>query len=407
MHDATGGALRLRRPSVREIVGLATVLALSGVVFICAALFRGDFTPSVPVMVLSSRAGLVMNPDAKVKMLGVQVGHVASIDALPDGRAALHLAIDPSQMDAIPSDVDVAISATTAFGSKYVQLTPPANGSAQSLQPGQVLQGSRVTVEINTVFQRLTSVLSAVEPGKLNATLAAISSALSGRGNKIGDAFTDLDALLARLEPSLPTLENDLQTMPAVVDAYADAAPDLTTAIANTVRVSKTVVEEQHNLDAVLVSLAGLGDVGTEVIGANRQPLADVLRLMVPTTDVLSRYHDALNCGLGGFIPVMDNAPNPFPGIPASLSLMPGVERYRYPSNLPKVAAKGDVHCADLGLPDLPFQGKPKFLVADIGANPWEYGNQGIVLNSDGLKQLLFGPVDGPPRNTAQIGQPG
>ena len=45
--------------------------------------------------------------------------------------------------------------------------------------------------------------------------------------------------------------------------------------------------------------------------------------------------------------------------------------------------------------------------MTDTGINPWQYGNQGILLNSDGLKQLLFGPLDGPPRNTAQIGQPG
>ncbi len=49
----------------------------------------------------------------------------------------------------------------------------------------------------------------------------------------------------------------------------------------------------------------------------------------------------------------------------------------------------------------------PPFVVADIGANPAQYGNQGILLNSDGLKNWLFGPLDGPPRNTAQIGKPG
>ena len=49
----------------------------------------------------------------------------------------------------------------------------------------------------------------------------------------------------------------------------------------------------------------------------------------------------------------------------------------------------------------------PPYVVADIGANQAQYGNQGILLNSDGLKQALFGPIDGPPRNTAQIGQPG
>ena len=58
-------------------------------------------------------------------------------------------------------------------------------------------------------------------------------------------------------------------------------------------------------------------------------------------------------------------------------------------------------------LPKVPLEAHPPFLVTDVGANPSQYGNQGILLNSDALKQWLFGPIDGPPRNTAQIGQPG
>jgi phospholipid/cholesterol/gamma-HCH transport system substrate-binding protein len=49
----------------------------------------------------------------------------------------------------------------------------------------------------------------------------------------------------------------------------------------------------------------------------------------------------------------------------------------------------------------------PPQIVGDVGANPAQYGNQGILLNSEGLKNWLFGPLDGPPRNTSQIGMPG
>ena len=82
-----------------------------------------------------------------------------------------------------------------------------------------------------------------------------------------------------------------------------------------------------------------------------------------------------------------------------------GRERYRYPDNLPKVAAKGGPQCTDL--PNVGYEVRPPFVVTDIGANQAQYGNQGILLNSDGLKQALFGPLGGPPRNTAQMGQPG
>ncbi len=53
---------------------------------------------------ISERAGLVMNPDAKVQVRGVQVGKVASFEDLPDGGAALHLAMDPSRLSAIPAN---------------------------------------------------------------------------------------------------------------------------------------------------------------------------------------------------------------------------------------------------------------------------------------------------------------
>ena len=54
-----------------------------------------------------------------------------------------------------------------------------------------------------------------------------------------------------------------------------------------------------------------------------------------------------------------------------------------------------------------PFNSKAKLLVADTGANPVGYGNPQLLLNFDGLKQLLYGPIDGPPRNPAQVGQQG
>jgi ABC-type transporter Mla subunit MlaD len=286
-------------------------------------------------------------------------------------------------------------------------LIPPHNPDSHSLRPGAVLDTQRVTVEINTVFQRLTAVLSAVDPGKLNSTLSAISQAVSGRGKKMGDAFADLDSLLAQIEPSLPALEHDLQTAPTVIDTYADAADDLTATIANTTRISRTLTDQQQNLDALLISSAGLGDIGNEVFGANRQSLTDVLHLLVPTTDLANQYHGGLYCALAGMIPIIDNPTSPVPGVMSGSSFTPGKERYRYPANLPKVAAKGDPHCADIGLPNLPFEGKPKFLVADVGANPWQYGNQKVLRNTDALKEMLFGPLDGPPRNSAQIGQPG
>ncbi|MGF2945615.1 MCE family protein [Mycobacterium sp. Lab-001] len=389
----------------RPLAGLGTIVAVGIIVAIALGLFQGSFTKTVPVTVVSPRAGLVMNPEAKVKMRGVEVGKVGSIDVRPNGQAVLNLEMQPSQMHLIPANVLVDIASTSVFGAKFVDLVPPADPAPQHLQPGAVLQNKDVTVEINTVFQQLTSVLSSIDPAKLNETLGAIASAVNGRGHKIGQTFSDLDAFLAKQDASLPALSHDLEALPVVSNAYADAAPHLLATIDNTVKISKSIVDEQQNLDAFLLSSIGLADTGNDVLGANRQPLTDVLHLLVPTTNLLNEYHQALWCATKGSLENLHAPNNPEPMIYAQVFLGFGAERFRYPSNLPKVAATGGPRCENL--PVVPYNKSPEFVIADVGANPQEYGNQQLLLNSDALKQLLYGPIDGPPRNSFQVGQPG
>ncbi|EID18283.1 virulence factor Mce [Mycolicibacterium phlei RIVM601174] len=361
----------------------------------------------MPVTVISQRAGLVMNPDAKVQVRGVQVGRVAEIEALPTGQAAIHLAIDPKRLDAIPANALVDIASPTVFGAKQVQFVFPENPSPESLRPGQVIEAQHVMVEVNTVFEQLTSVLSSVEPTKLNATLGAIAQAMAGRGERLGQMLSDLNSYLATIEPSLPALRADLQTAPRVLNAYADAATDFVDIADNAARISDSIVDETDNLDAALVSVIGLADVGTEVVGQNRDPLAEVTRLLVPTTDLLNKYNQALWCALAGMVEAAGRPPLKQPGVMVLTGFLWAQQRYRYPMDLPKAGATGGPQCT--GLPKMPFEGVPPYVVADTGTNPWRRTYPGIILNADIIKQIMFPDTEtsGPPRNTAQIGQPG
>ena len=397
----------MTRSLLRPLVGLVSIVLVVVVFVVAANLFRGGFSDSVPVTVLSDRAGLVMNPDAKVQVRGVQVGKVASIEETPNGQAALHLAMDPSRLDAIPANALVDIASPTVFGAKQVQFVFPDDPSPESLRSGQVIDAQHVMVEVNTVFEQLTSLLSTIEPAKLNATLGAIASALSGRGEKIGQMLSDLDAYLAKLEPSLPALSHDLEVAPEVLRAYADAAPDFVTIADKASRISDTIVDQQENLDAALVSVIGLADIGNEVLGENRQPLTDVLHLLVPTTDLTNQYNQALWCALSGMVNASGRPPLKEPGVVVLAGFLWGQQNYRYPQDLPKAGAEGGPQCT--GLPNMPFEGVAPYVVADTGTNPWRRTYPGIVLNADIIKQIMFGDTEtsGPPRNSAQIGQPG
>jgi len=129
----------LDRPYARPLAGLVTVLALALIVLLAVGLFRDSFRETMPVTVIADRAGLVMNPDAKVKLHGAQVGKVASIEPLADGGAALHLAIDPESVDALRAlaalDVLAAALTTATAGATSASRQARASASFSTWEP--------------------------------------------------------------------------------------------------------------------------------------------------------------------------------------------------------------------------------------------------------------------------------
>src|SRR5258707_9863888 len=152
-----------------------TVILLAAIVvflFVTTTAFAGTFRSYVPVTLTSDRAGLVMETGAKVELRGVQVGRVSQIGSGKD-TASLRLEIDPDQIRYVPANVQAQISATTAFGAKYVELVYPQNPSRARLAAGAVLHSKNVSTEINTVFANVVDLLNMIDPVKLNAVLTA------------------------------------------------------------------------------------------------------------------------------------------------------------------------------------------------------------------------------------------
>ncbi|WP_280426160.1 MCE family protein [Nocardia carnea] len=379
------------KPLARPAAGLAAIAAGTAIVVLAVALFRGGFADTVAVTVHAPRAGLVMYPDAEVKLRGVTVGAVDSIVERADGTAEIELAIDRADLTRIPGDVTVDIASTTVFGAKYIQLVPPAQPGTGHLEPGQVFAAENVTVEINTVFEQLTQVLGEIQPEKLNETLGALATAMRGRGDRVGQMMVDLEAFLAKLEPGLPALRADLAMAPEVTRTYADAAPALLETVGNATRLSRTVVAEQQQLDVLLMSLIGLADTGNRVVGESGPGLVSAMDVLAPTTELTNRYHQALTCALDGLSYLSSVTPVQVPGIGLSANFLWGVEPYRYPEHLPKVAASGGPQCSML---PVAYEDFPPFVVADVGANP-QAGpfRSGLTLNTASLAEALFGPA--------------
>ena len=378
----------------KKIAAFGLVGGLAAIVAVALTMFAGGFTSTVPLTVTSPRSGLVMEPDAKVKMRGVEVGRVASIEHTPAG-AVLHLDMQPGQMQLIPSNARVAIESTTVFGAKFVDIVVPDDPSSVPMQEGAVIAADNVTVEFNTVFEHLSDVLAQIQPEKLNATLGALSEALNGRGDALGAALAEADAYLAEMNPSLPQLQADLVSAAQVTDVYADTAPDLMTTIGNATDVGNTVVDEQQQLDLLLMNLTGLANTGRDVLGENEAQLTTALDSLSHTTGLLGEYSPELTCFIVGlndarvaFEPMAGTGE--YAALTLSTSFMGGATPYNDAQDLPVVGASGGPNCWGLPNFDPRRDGHAPFVVTNTGETPYKPATEAWIRYPT-IFQYLFG----------------
>ncbi|OSC31570.1 MCE-family protein MCE3A [Mycobacterium vulneris] len=324
-------------------VGLLTLIGT--VLFVAWASFQGTFRSSVPVTLTADRSGLVMETDAKVMLRGVQVGHVTQIDSR-NGGAGLKLDIDSDQVRYIPANVEAKIAVTTVFGAKFVDLIPPEHPSPKRLAAGAVLHSSNVTSEVNTVFENVVDLLKMVDPQKLNAVLTAVADGVRGRGQRIGEATTDLNEVLQAVNARSRTLDRDWRSLTDFNKAYDAAAQDITAILDAATTTSATVVSHQKALDSLLLDVVGLSKAGTNLLGPTRNSFITSVNNLEPTTNLLLQYNPEYTCFVQGAAWFLDHGGEQVWGgdgrstvLDATLQL--GNDPYIYPDNLPVVAAKG------------------------------------------------------------------
>src|SRR6185437_12841776 len=208
------------------------VLFVVAVSTLTAMAFEGTLKTTVPLTVISDRAGLVMEDDAKVKLRGVQVGEVSQVESYADSAGTnlskLKLKIYPNEFRYLPSNTEAEIKSSTAFGAKYVDLIVPESGpSHQGLAKGAVLHSRNVTVEVNSVFENLQSIVHAIDPAKLNGVLSALAEGFRGKGERIGEAISGGNEFLVAVNPRQATIRKDWQLFGKTAAAYSAAAQDI------------------------------------------------------------------------------------------------------------------------------------------------------------------------------------
>jgi phospholipid/cholesterol/gamma-HCH transport system substrate-binding protein len=204
---------------------------------------------------------------------------------------------------------------TTLFGQNYIEFFPAKGGTAASpMRDGSVVPANRVTtnVALQRILADLYPVLRDINPADVNATLYALSHALQGKGDDIGDTLEALSNYLETMNGELPRLKTDLRLFADVARTYENASPDLLETLENFTVTSRTIKKSDDDLEAALSGLTDLAKITRVTLAENKKLLRAQVRSANPLLKLLATYSPEFPCLFQGLFLQIPNTKNVF-----------------------------------------------------------------------------------------------
>ncbi|MCW2726669.1 MAG: transporter substrate-binding protein, partial [Frankiales bacterium] len=163
------GSAQLRRYAA----GVAFLAVLGLLVALSVAMYTKAFTPVVMVRLEADRIGNQLSQHADVKVRGVLVGEVRTVETAGSG-ARISLALQKDKVHLIPANVSAQLLPKTLFGEKEVALSVPSGGRVgRAIRAGDVIpqDRSQTAIETEKVLDDFLPLLQSLKPAELSLAL--------------------------------------------------------------------------------------------------------------------------------------------------------------------------------------------------------------------------------------------
>jgi phospholipid/cholesterol/gamma-HCH transport system substrate-binding protein len=200
---------------VKRLLAMASVLLAAGALLVFGT-GAGDDGGHYRVRAIFMNAFSVI-PGEDVKIAGVKVGKIESLDVTPDHKAAVVLRIDRAGFDDFRADAECTIRPQSLIGEKFVECTPtqPRPENAQLAPPlRKIKRGAGKGQYLLPVSQTakpvdldlVNNTLRLPYRERLAIILNELGTGLAGRGGDLRQAITNADPALKETDKVLAIL---------------------------------------------------------------------------------------------------------------------------------------------------------------------------------------------------------
>jgi phospholipid/cholesterol/gamma-HCH transport system substrate-binding protein len=269
--------------------GLIVLVAIAVIGVLVSLRSNGTFGSKPHVSAVVTDAGGALRKGSDVKMGGVIVGKVSSIDRDRSGGVLVDMEMSAADIKHVPSNVVARILPATVFGTTFVDLVVHGKPASTTLEAGDDVKAdsTQETLEFQQALDDIDRLVKALGPAELASAIGSAAQALQGRGAQIATTVNTLNSYLARINPRMPAVKDDLDALATSTGVIDDVAPDLLDATDDSLVFLNSLVRQEASLTALIAGGTQLADTAEEFLRHNQQRLVRWIR------------------GTGGFIDVL------------------------------------------------------------------------------------------------------
>jgi len=311
----------------------ATVIALVAMLVGGVYVLSSQANNRTVVGYFTSAVGLY--PGDQVRILGVQVGSIGTIEPRPSD---VKITMSVSKDAKVPKDARAVIISPNLVSARFIQLTPAYTGGAVLPDGGSIdLARTAVPVEWDEVKQALTQLAVQLGPttgsmqGPLVAAINQTADTLDGKGQSFHNALRELSQVAGRLGDSRSDIFGTVKNLQVLVNALSASNEQIVQFAGNVASVSQVLADSSRHLDNTLGTLnQALSDI-RGFLHENNSTLIDTVNKLNDFAQTLSDQSDNIEQVLHVAGPGIANFYNIYDPAQGSLSGLLAIPQFANP----------------------------------------------------------------------------
>jgi len=311
----------------------ATVIALVAMLVGGVYVLSSQANNRTVVGYFTSAVGLY--PGDQVRILGVQVGSIGTIEPRPSD---VKITMSVSKDAKVPKDARAVIISPNLVSARFIQLTPAYTGGAVLPDGGSIdLTRTAVPVEWDEVKQALTQLAVQLGPttgsmqGPLGAAINQAADTLDGKGQSFHNALRELSQVAGRLGDSRSDIFGTVKNLQVLVNALSASNEQIVQFAGNVASVSQVLADSSRHLDNTLGTLnQALSDI-RGFLHENNSTLIDTVNKLNDFAQTLSDQSDNIEQVLHVAGPGIANFYNIYDPAQGSLSGLLAIPQFANP----------------------------------------------------------------------------